>query len=136
MKKLYLIFSLFFTMLTLPIYADNFSPLIIDGVTTIDTKKAKSLFDDGVLFVDICKDSDWDSGRIPDALHLELNNQFTAKNLAAEIYEYEELVCYCNGPECLRSSECAAKAVEWGFSSVYYYREGFPAWQAAGYPVE
>jgi rhodanese-related sulfurtransferase len=136
MKKLYSIIVPIFITLTLPVYADELSPLTVDGATTIDSSKAKSLFDDGVLFVDIRKNSDWDAGRIPDALYLELNSQFTAENLAAEVYKNEALVCYCNGPKCHRSAKCAAKAVEWGFSNIYYYREGFPAWKAAGYPVE
>ena len=30
----------------------------------------------------------------------------------------------------------AAMAVAWGFTKVYYFREGFPAWKTAGYAIE
>jgi rhodanese-related sulfurtransferase len=36
----------------------------------------------------------------------------------------------------MRSSDATKLAVGWGFSKVYYYRDGFPAWKAAGNPVE
>lgn len=89
-----------------------------------------------MLFVDTRKNSDWDAGRIPDALHLELKSNFTEDSLSAEVGKSEPLVCYCNGPECKRSSVCSAKAVSWGFKNVYYYRDGYPAWTSAGNPTE
>jgi rhodanese-related sulfurtransferase len=48
----------------------------------------------------------------------------------------QEVVLYCNGTSCMRSSEASAKAVGWGFAKVHYYRLGFPDWKAAGFPVE
>jgi hypothetical protein len=30
----------------------------------------------------------------------------------------------------------AARAQAWGFTQVYCWRLGFPAWQAAGYAIE
>ena len=136
MKSIVSIIVLFFSMFTMQSYAGGLSPEIIDGATTVDTTKAKTLFDGGALFLDTRKNSDWDAGRIPDAVHLELKSNFTAESLAGEASKEEALVCYCNGHKCMRSSKCSAKAVEWGYSKVYYYRDGFPAWKAAGHPVE
>ncbi len=48
----------------------------------------------------------------------------------------EEVVIYCQGPRCLRSSKAAGKAVSWGFTKVYYFRGGFPAWKIAEYPFD
>lgn len=112
------------------------SPMTIDGATTVDTAKARELFDREVAFVDVRKDSDWDAGRVPGAIHLELKKVYSADSLEAELPKNEELVIYCNGEKCLRSSEASAMAVGWGWTKVYYYRDGFPAWQAAGNPVE
>ena len=86
--------------------------------------------------MDSRKNSDWEAGRIPDAVHLELKSNFTEAGLSAEAGKSDPIVCYCNGDSCLRSSKCSKKAVEWGFSKVYYYRDGFPAWKSAGNPVE
>jgi len=99
-------------------------------------KKAKALFDKGAVFVDSRTDKDWGAGRIPGAVHLELSKGFTEASLGAKAKKDQDVVMYCNGVSCLRSSEAAAKAVGWGYKKVHYYRLGFPDWKAAGYPVE
>lgn len=119
-----------------PVLAGKVSPMTISGATTVDTAKAKALFDGGALFVDTRRNADWDAGRIPGAVHLELKSNFTADSLGAEAQKDEAIVCYCNGPSCLRSATCTEKALSWGYTNVHFYRDGFPAWEAAGNPVE
>jgi len=46
------------------------------------------------------------------------------------------IVIYCNGEDCLRSAKASKMAIGWGFTKIYYYRDGFPAWKKAGYPIE
>ncbi|WP_421783860.1 rhodanese-like domain-containing protein [Kiloniella litopenaei] len=132
-RILTIVFSIF---LTTSVSADEVSPTDVPGATTVNTAEAKALFDEGVYFVDVRKDSDWEAGRVPDAIHIELKKVFSDETLTAEVEKDAKVVIYCNGEKCLRSSQAAAKAVEWGFSNVYYYRDGFPAWKAAGNPVE
>ncbi len=108
----------------------------INGATTVNSAKAKQLFDSGVVFVDTRRRADWDAGRIPDAIYLELKSNYTEASLTAEVAKSDPIVCYCNGHKCKRAAVCSTKAVGWGFSKVYYYRDGFPAWKSAGYPVE
>lgn len=127
-----LLFALFASM---AIAAD--APMEVAGATTIDTAKAKELFDAGTVFVDPRRDSDWAAGRIPDAVHLELKGVFNEASLTeATGGKDKAVIFYCNGAKCARSATCAEKAAAWGFSNIYYYRDGFPAWKAAGYPVE
>lgn len=133
--------SLFLTVLIFAtsgqvLAAKKISPMTVDGATTVDTAKAKSLFDKGALFVDVRSDKDWAAGRIPDAVHIELKKVYSEATLSKELKKDEEVVIYCNGESCLRSSKASAQAVGWGFTKVYYYRDGFPAWKAAGYPTE
>ena len=116
--------------------ADEKSPTVVDGTTTIDATQAKALFDEGVVFVDTRKDKDWEAGRIPDAVHIELKKKFNEASLSEEVAKGDKVVFYCNGHSCMRSSKAAMDAVGWGFSNVYYFRDGFPAWKAAGYPSE
>jgi len=118
------------------VHAGKISPETVNGAETIDSAKAKVLFDKGVLFVDVRSDKDWSAGRIPDAIHLNVKTAFNEGSLAKEVKKGEEVVMYCNGESCLRSSKASAMAVGWGFTKVYYYRLGFPAWKSAGYPVE
>lgn len=115
---------------------EKISPMTVPGAKTVTAAEAKGLFDQGGLFVDVRNDKDWEAGRIPDALHLDLHKGFDEAALTKAAKKEEPVVFYCNGEKCLRSSEASAKAVGWGFSKVYYFRDGFPGWKAAGYPVE
>jgi rhodanese-related sulfurtransferase len=117
-------------------FAGAESPLAIEGAETIDTDTARSLFDQEVAFVDVRKDSDWDAGRVPGAIHLDIKSAYSEDSLVSEVKKDETVVIYCNGASCMRSSDASKMAVNWGFSNVKYYRDGFPAWKAAGNPVE
>jgi rhodanese-related sulfurtransferase len=123
-------------MMALPLAQAADSPETVAGATTVDGAKAKALFDKGAVFVDVRTDKDWEGGRIPGAVHLELSKVFSDASLGKKVKKDQDVVMYCNGPSCLRSSEAAAKAVGWGYKKVHYYRLGFPDWKAAGYPVE
>ena len=116
--------------------ADKVSPVTIDGATSVDATQSKDLFDKGALFLDVRSNKDWDAGRIPDAVHIELKKKFNEQSMSSEVKKGEPVVIYCNGPGCLRSSKAAAMAVGWGFTKVYYFRDGYPAWKSAGYPTE
>ena len=136
MRKIFSLCALLLLgFLSTPVLADV-SPETVPGATTVDAAMAKQLFDEGVLFVDVRKDLDWDAGRIPDALHLDIKSVFTKEALMEEAALNDKIVIYCNGHSCPRSSKASAMAVEWGFSNVYYFRDGLPAWKNAGYPVE
>ena len=114
---------------------DPDSPIQVPGSTAVSAVEAKSLFDDGVAFVDVRKDSDFEAGRVPGAIHIALD-KLSEELLLEEIDKNEKVVFYCNGVKCLRSSEASKKAVEWGFTQVLYFRKGLPAWKAEGYHVE
>ena len=115
---------------------EKVSPLTIEGAQTIDAATAKALFESGALFIDVRLAKDWEAGHIPGAEHLELYEQFLRKNLRALVAPDEPIVFYCNGPKCMRSARAASMAVIWGYRQVYYFRGGYPAWQAAGFPIE
>lgn len=127
---------LFASLMSASAVAEEVSPMTVPGATTVDAAKAKELFDQGVIFVDVRSDKDWAAGRIPDAVHIELKQDYNEGSLSAETGKGDPVVFYCNGESCLRSSDAAKMAVDWGFTNVYYFRDGFPAWKGAGYPVE
>ena len=112
------------------------SPLEVAGATTVDVAEAKALFDRGVTIVDVRAIADWGIGHIPGAAFLELKEVFSEAALLEVVDRNQEFVVHCEGAKCLRSSKASEKAVAWGFTKVYYFRDGFPAWRAAGYPVE
>jgi len=115
---------------------ENVSPTEVAGATTVDPAAAKILFDRGVPFVDVRSLARWNDGHIPGAVILNPKQQeFTEAALSQVATKDQEVVIYCMGPRCLRSSKACAKAVAWGFEKVYYLREGLPGWKAAGYPI-
>ncbi len=116
--------------------AKETSPETIAGATTVSAAEAKALFEKGVAFVDARSDADWNAGRIPGAHHLELKKKLTKDALMKVASQDKEVVIYCNGPSCLRSSVGCEKAVSWGWKKVYFFRMGFPSWKQAGNPVE
>jgi rhodanese-related sulfurtransferase len=140
MKKLLAIFMVFFVVVGLPMTAHAEkadAPLTVEGATLVNNEEAKALFDEGVLFVDAREDAAWELGRISGALHLDVKTDaFSKEALLEEAALDDKVVFYCSGVKCGRSSAACTKAVEYGFTNVYYYREGFPGWKGAGYPVE
>lgn len=116
--------------------AGKVSPMSVEGAKTVSAIEAKALFDKGVIFLDVRSDKDWAAGRVPDAIHIELKKKLNEASMGKEIKKSEPVVIYCNGESCTRSSKASMKAVGWGYSKVYYFRDGFPAWKSAGYPVE
>lgn len=143
MKKLRNLLGWCFLVLPLAVMAQaadehlvDASPMSVEGTVAIDNAEAKALFDRGVVFVDVRTRRGYDSGRIPDAELLDLEQDFNQAALAELVKPDQEVVFYCQGPRCKRTAEACKRAVSWGYSKVYYYRDGFPGWKAAGYPVE
>jgi TolB-like protein/rhodanese-related sulfurtransferase len=108
----------------------------VAGATKIDAATAKILHDRGVRFVDARTAVAYSRGHIPGAYLLDGVITLTKERLSQVIGKDDEVVFYCYGKYCMISTFSAARAVKWGFSRVYYFAGGFPAWTDAGYPVE
>jgi len=108
----------------------------VTGATTIDHKRAKTLHDRGVKFVDVRAANGFASGHVPGAFNLDVATEFSRDSLSRIVGKDEEFVLSCHGKTCPESAYASAKALIWGFKRVYYFAGGFPAWKEAGYPVE
>jgi len=135
MKRLRTVFAGLLVLAMTSAFAKE-SPTTVDGAKTVNASEAKSLFDNGALFVDVRSNKDWAAGRIPDAVHIELKKVFSEATLGKEAKKSEPIVIYCNGVSCMRSSKASAMAVSWGYTNIHYYRLGYPDWKSAGYPTE
>ena len=136
MKKncLLLLLSLCVLVAVQTVMADNLAPEEIVGARTISTQTAKLFLDRGYPFVDVRSKSDFDSGYLPGAFHLSVKSiDFTVENLSKIATRDEAIVFYCNGIACMGSAMATEKAVQWGWSNVFYYREGYKGWKEAGY---
>lgn len=99
---------------------------------------AKSIFDKGdVLFVDARSQNDYENGHIPGAVSLPVG-QFEAEiELFLNRYPPEQpIVTYCSGRTCEDSHVLAQALSDVGFTNVRIFIDGFPGWEAEGYPVE
>lgn len=112
------------------------TPTAVPGATTVDAAMAKQLFDDEAAFVDLRKENVWNAGRIPGAIWLDFKKSFNKEALEAEVDKDEKVVFYCSGSRCPRSAKACKQAISWGYKNVYYFRDGYPGWKNAGYPVE
>ena len=132
-KYLYIVFPMIAALLAVGV-AQADSPTEVEGATTVDVTAAKALFDRGVPFVDVRNDRYYGAGHISGAAHLRVSTAFSESALADVASKNQEVVIYCDGPWCPASSEACEMAVSWGWKKVYYFREGYPGWKAAGYP--
>ena len=113
------------------------APLEVEGATTITVAEAKRLFDARVPFVDVRgKDNDWRAGHIPGAVHLHIYHGLSEASLAEIVDKDEAVVSYADGIGSSQSGRASARAAIRGFKKIAYFRDGFAAWKAAGYPVE
>ncbi len=60
--------------------------------------------------------------------------RFTEETLMAVADKNVEIVVYYN--DTYSGAWEAAKAANWGYQNVYFFRGGAQAWKDAGYPVE
>ncbi len=99
MKQLRLVVSVAISALSLASVANaQESPLSVEGATTIQAAKAKTLFDRGVPFVDVRNDDTFEAGHIPGATHLNLFKAFNEANLLKVAAKDQEVVIHCAGP--------------------------------------
>ena len=113
------------------------APLEIEGATTVGLDRAKSLYDEGAVFIDVRDRRAWSLGHIEGAVHLDFNaNEFSVLYLSEDLDRATPIVFYTSSSLNIRGAMASFFATNWGYSNVYYFREGFYSWMAADMPVE
>jgi rhodanese-related sulfurtransferase/Flp pilus assembly protein TadD len=108
----------------------------VEGATKIDPPSAKRLHDRGVPFVDVRTAVAYGRGHIPGAHLRDVVTALSRETLSQIVDKDSEVVFYCYGKFCHYSAFASAKALKWGFSRVYYFAGGYPAWVDHGYRAE
>jgi TolB-like protein/class 3 adenylate cyclase/rhodanese-related sulfurtransferase len=106
----------------------------VEGAIEIDASAAKALHDRGIIFIDSRGKALYGRGHIPGATNLYFHQVWDG--LSEVVGPNDGVVFYCGGPDCHLSAHSSAQAIALGYSKVYYFAEGFPAWEDAGYPIE
>ena len=113
------------------------APLIIEGATTVGLDKAKSLYDKGAVFIDVRDREAWTVGHIEGAVNLDFNGkEFSVLYISEDLDRNTPIVFYTSSALNIRSAMASFFATNWGYSNVYYFRDGFYSWIAADMPVE
>ncbi|GLQ56736.1 ArsR/SmtB family transcription factor [Devosia nitrariae] len=87
---------------------------------------------DSVTLLDVRPADEFRSGHIPQARNITLA---ALEGRISELPEGREIIAYCRGPYCVLSFQAVEALRARGFA-VRRFKEGFPEWKAAGYPVE
>lgn len=110
------------------------APWQVEGALTVDVFQAAHLYEQGAVFVDVREAERWRWGHIEGAVHLDLAGGFG--DLAGAQWPRDlPLVIYCDSALCLRAPVAVRQAVSWGYRHVFYFREGYYAWQLADFPL-
>ena len=109
------------------------APVEVAGAMTVNSAQAKRLHELGAVFVDVRPTRQWSWGHVWGAVHLDLAGNFAEMGNQAWPRQVP-LVVYCDSEVCPRSAVAAQMLVSWGYTQVYYYREGFFAWQLLDMP--
>jgi rhodanese-related sulfurtransferase len=107
-----------------------------DNGQIVGVETAKELFDRGVLFVDVRNDDDYKNGHIPGAIHINVRESTFEAEFEKAAKKDQEIVIYCRGSSCTRSSLAISKAMKLGFERLYRFKKGYPGWKSAGQPIE
>jgi rhodanese-related sulfurtransferase len=113
------------------------APTEIAGATTVG---AKQIFDlvgkmPNMVILDNRKPEDFAAGHIEGAVRL-IDTDVSAETLAKNIPAKDTPVLfYCNGVKCGRAAKATEKAVQLGYSKVYYYALGMDDWNGQRLPL-
>ncbi len=101
----------------------------------ISIELAKTLYNEGVLFVDAREIDYYQEGHIPGALLSDHFQKlvFTIDSLQAR---GDMIVTYCDGDDCGSSEELAYDLIDYGFTNVKVFLDGWEEWVVFGYEVE
>ena len=85
--------------------------------------------------IDVRTPEEFAEGHIEGAVSL-LDTEMTEADLATIVPEKDTTILfYCNGVRCLRSTNAIAKAKQWGYTSLVWFRGGWKEWSDKRLPV-
>lgn len=101
--------------------------------TSADAQTSQTFLQDGAIALDVRTPQEWNSGHVPDALHINwFDSDFEQR--VAELDTSQVYVVYCRSGN--RSGQAIQKMRTMGFSKLINMRGGIIDWQGSDLPME
>lgn len=121
----------------LPAEQKPYAPENIQGVTIVSAEETVEMIlaNPNLIVIDSRKKTEYQKGHIEGAINI-LNTSLKPKDLEDILQDKSrEILFYCNGVRCLRSSDSIVKAQDWGYKNLFWFRGGWNEWMEKRLPV-
>ena len=124
----------------------NWTPSQLPGVTMVTASEVVALQQKGVPIIDVRLAKEYHEKHIRGAQSIPYAEK-SLKDVAFEpaldqwagpekLDKAKPVIFHCNGAECWKSYKAAKVALSKGFTTIYWFRGGFPEWESSGLAVE
>jgi ABC-type phosphate/phosphonate transport system substrate-binding protein/rhodanese-related sulfurtransferase len=123
-----------------------YTPEVLPGVIIATADQVKKLMGQGVQLFDVRPQAHYREAHIPGAVNVtyQMNSPKDVEyDDTVDAFDISKLpkdkntpmIFQCNGAECWYSYKAARYMLKRGYTKIYWFRTGLPAWKAAGNPV-
>jgi rhodanese-related sulfurtransferase len=124
-----------------------FTPTVLSGIKIVNAEEVQDLMAKGVPLYDVRIEKEYKEKHIKGAIPLtyaEKSKKEVGYDAAQDAFKLAEtvkdkngpLIFACNGGECWKSYKASVWAQNQGYRNVYWFRGGFPEWNAKNLPME
>lgn len=113
------------------------APESIENVTILTAEQVieKILADPELIVIDSRKKTEYLKGHIEGAINI-LNTKLKQEDLERIVPDKNrEILFYCNGTRCMRSTDSIRKAKSWGYTNLTWFRGGWKEWSDKRLPM-
>jgi len=114
-----------------------YAPESLPGATILTAEEVISMIlgNPDLVVIDSRKKTEFIKGHIEGAINI-LNTELEIEDLESIVPDRTAaLLFYCNGVRCLRSSDAITRAVDWGYTNLFWFRGGWKEWTEKRLPV-
>lgn len=124
-----------------------YTPEVLAGGAIVTAEQVKKLLGEGARLFDVRPQAHFRESHIPGAVNVTYHmnspknvdyddsvDKFDLTRLPAG--KNTPIILQCNGAECWYGYKAARMLIKRGYTKVYWFRTGLPAWRAAGFAVQ
>ena len=114
-----------------------YAPENIEEVRSVTAEEVVDLIlsHPDLIVIDSRKKTEYQKGHIEGAINI-LNTRLKREDLESISPDKSgEILFYCNGTRCLRSTDSIKKAKKWGYNNLIWFRGGWKEWTEKRLPV-